>query len=339
MAMRAVDLGKYGIKPAYKGKFKGKVDLHFHSNYSDGRRDIDLSTICRAARMYGFRAIALTDHDTIAGLENFSRACKKFSVPFIPGVEITANVGGASGMSVDVLGYGFDPKDQALNSALRRLFLLGREKVKKMASWVNENLRSYQLDHGHEVDFPVILGPKEKAFSEDDVKRLLASIKYGGSFRREEMSLVLEKKGYTTSRYKDGRPASPTFDLIRAASKACIPLALDLPAALSLIHAASGLAFMAHPFKTVRKTASRTGEPPQQMISFILDKHDFDGLEVAWSMHTEEQTRQLRSLADERGLKMSGGSDTHWWEKKRVFGISPEAALSFQPWMRDRLII
>jgi len=63
------------------------VDLHTHSQASDGADTPE--TLVRSAAEDGIRALALTDHDCIDGLEQFLMACHKYAVAGIPGVEVS----------------------------------------------------------------------------------------------------------------------------------------------------------------------------------------------------------------------------------------------------------
>ena len=65
------------------------VDLHTHSNVSDG--DLSPGLLIQEAVKQGLHAIALTDHDTIKGLENARKEAKKNKIRFIPGIEININ--------------------------------------------------------------------------------------------------------------------------------------------------------------------------------------------------------------------------------------------------------
>lgn len=93
-----------------------RVNFHCHSNFSDG----ELSPEELAAVLYhnGVRAAALTDHDTIDGLEAFRKASNRKGIGCITGVEISSF--GPDGDELHLLGYGFDPGNASLNEALRQ---------------------------------------------------------------------------------------------------------------------------------------------------------------------------------------------------------------------------
>jgi hypothetical protein len=76
-----------------------KYDLHIHTKHSDGINTPE--EIVKAAKEKGLTGIAITDHDTVEGLAEAKKACKKYNIEFIPGVELTTNAG-------DLLLLGFD---------------------------------------------------------------------------------------------------------------------------------------------------------------------------------------------------------------------------------------
>ncbi|MGN8024833.1 PHP domain-containing protein [Microbacterium sp. 22242] len=86
--------------------FAGPVDLHLHSNRSDGTEDP--ADVVARARQEGLGTIALTDHDTTAGWAEAAAAATARGLTFIPGMELSARDGWRS---VHVLAYLFDPAD------------------------------------------------------------------------------------------------------------------------------------------------------------------------------------------------------------------------------------
>ncbi|MCG8550922.1 MAG: PHP domain-containing protein, partial [Desulfobacterales bacterium] len=96
------------------------IDLHTHSTASDGsltpRQILDL------AKETGLEAVALTDHDTIAGILEIKDIVHSYPVEFITGVEISCEPPAEfkSLGSIHMLGYGFSVYDPGLNDSLTR---------------------------------------------------------------------------------------------------------------------------------------------------------------------------------------------------------------------------
>ncbi|HQR29682.1 MAG TPA: PHP domain-containing protein [Anaeromyxobacteraceae bacterium] len=87
------------------------IDLHTHSTASDGQyRPVD---VARMVAEVGTRAWALTDHDTVAGLEPAARAARDLNVRFVPGIELSALL---DEREVHVLGHFIDPVHPALRA-------------------------------------------------------------------------------------------------------------------------------------------------------------------------------------------------------------------------------
>ena len=99
-------------RPAAKAA-GGAVDLHLHSTCSDGW--LGPAELADAARRAGLAGLALTDHDTLAGLPAAAAAATAAGLFFVRGLELTCELGGAE---VHLLGYGLDPAHPPLLAAL-----------------------------------------------------------------------------------------------------------------------------------------------------------------------------------------------------------------------------
>jgi predicted metal-dependent phosphoesterase TrpH len=93
----------------------GRADLHVHTTHSDGT--YTPAQVVEVARRSGLAAVAVTDHDTLAGLPE-ARAAAGPDLEVVPGVEISAE---HAGRELHLLGYFVRPDDPPLQAALRRL--------------------------------------------------------------------------------------------------------------------------------------------------------------------------------------------------------------------------
>lgn len=99
------------------------IDLHVHSNISDGSdKPIE---IIRKAKEKGLKAVALTDHDNVAGLEEASNEAKKLNVNFVKGIEFSVSYG--TGRLIHILGLGINP-DQPIFKKIYNNYRIIREK-------------------------------------------------------------------------------------------------------------------------------------------------------------------------------------------------------------------
>ena len=135
------------------------IDLHTHSNISDG--DYSPAELIREAVKKGLSAIALTDHDTIYGLENARKEAEKLGIRFIPGIEINIKAKGLGpGGEFHLLGLGIHSPSQAFTTAILELSRLrearNREILDRMhkmgieASW--DDIKA--LSGGHSLGRP-----------------------------------------------------------------------------------------------------------------------------------------------------------------------------------------
>ncbi|MDR0290844.1 MAG: PHP domain-containing protein, partial [Treponema sp.] len=161
------------------------IDLHTHSNASDG--DYSPARLIREAEKRGIRAIALTDHDTLSGLESAQSEAKAAGIHFIPGIEISISWSGQGdvpgigpGGEFHLLGLGLSSPSSGFIAAIdelsRRREARNREILDRMhelsidATW--EDLLA--LSGGHSVGRPhfasllvkkKIVRNKEQAFA------------------------------------------------------------------------------------------------------------------------------------------------------------------------------
>lgn len=241
------------------------VDLHLHTNFSDGA-DAPKAVAGRAADL-GASAIAITDHDTLGGLAEAQAACAARAIEFLPGVEISSHIGAHE---LHILGLGVDPVNVALGNKLSEMAGVRMERAHTMAAKLNKL--------GVPVDFSAIKARLQ-----------------GGVIGRMHLAQAVVGLGYAATvqdafeKYlKAGRPAYVARESISARE------------AVDAVHAAGGLAFVAHP--GIGRIDSRFD---------VLLELPFDGIEVFHSKHAPDQQKRFAALAEKRGILVTGGSDCH----------------------------
>lgn len=189
----------------------GFVDLHMHSTASDGSRTP--ADVVRAARAASLAAIALTDHDSVAGLAEAQLVGAELGVRIVNGVELSAVEG-----EVETHILGLHLQDTGV---LERGLGALREMRERRASRIVELLN----DAGVKVEY-------------DDVLAQAA----GGALGRPHVARAMVASGWAT----DVRDA---FDRYLGAGKPAYVAKdqLALPDAIAMIHEAGGLAVLAHP--------------------------------------------------------------------------------------------
>jgi predicted metal-dependent phosphoesterase TrpH len=254
------------------------IDLHVHTTASDGT--MRPAELVRYAKKKGLRAIAITDHDTIEGLDEGIQEGQNIGFEVITGVELSVD---APAGTMHVLGYLIDHTQSELREKLRLLQEVRMERNMKMV----EKLGA--------LGIPLQLS-EVKAAPEH------------GQIGRPHFAYMLVKKGHA-------RTIQDAFDRYLGKGKpAYVEKFRFAPAeAMHFIRAAGGITVLAHPF-----TLNRPQPNELEALIISLKGKGLDGIEVFYPEHSEGQMKLYRSLAQQYGLIMTGGSDFHGLTKDDV---------------------
>ena len=257
-----------------------RIDLHTHSNVSDGTETP--SELMRAASAAGLDVVALTDHDQTSGWDEAAAQARKLGLGFVPGMEITCQ--DAHGISVHLLSYLHDPTyqplldelDRALNSRIiraRRIVDLLAEDYPISWDLVGEHcLPGSTVGRPHIADALVTAGVVEN--------------------RNEAFANILSSR----SRYYVSHPA------------------VNPATAVQLVREAGGVPVFAHP-----KASARGRVVPDSTFYEMLDA-GLAGVEVHHRDNTAEGKAWLLDLAAEHDLIVTGSSDYHGTGKLNRLG-------------------
>jgi predicted metal-dependent phosphoesterase TrpH len=258
-----------------------KIDLHTHSNRSDGT-DTPAELVENAAAA-GLDVVAITDHDSTAGWQEAGEAATRVGITLVPGIEVSTLL---DGKSVHLLGYGFDPDDEALGAELHRILAGRDERLPRIVARLN----------AEGIDI-----------TEDEVRLKGRNAKASG---RPHVADVLVDKQVVADRGEAFRrylmPGRPGY-----VEKYAAPL----PDAIGLLKAAGGRSVIAHPWSRGSHrvlTPARLGE---------LAEAGLDGLEVDHNDHDAEARAGLSRIADDLGLVRTGSSDYHGSGKGPAFSL------------------
>ncbi|MGC4028863.1 MAG: PHP domain-containing protein [Steroidobacteraceae bacterium] len=122
------------------------IDLHTHSHCSDGT--LSPAALVAAAAARGVQVLALTDHDSTAGLAEARTACHAAGIAFVTGVEITALW---RGQEIHVVGLGFDPGEPQLVAHLAQIVGQRRERITAMGEKLRRVPKLAALDLAAQV--------------------------------------------------------------------------------------------------------------------------------------------------------------------------------------------
>src|SRR5262245_56475389 len=109
------------------------ADLHLHTNFSDGTYTPE--ELAGHAGRCGFKAVALTDHDTMEGCERMAAACGAGGIEFIPATELTAE---HDGNELHMLGYFLDSQNEKLLADLAHFQEVRRQRIYEMVGRLNQ---------------------------------------------------------------------------------------------------------------------------------------------------------------------------------------------------------
>ncbi len=196
------------------------ADLHLHTVYSDGVYTPE--TLVAAARERDLRAIAVTDHDSVDGVEPTRRAARDAGLAVIAGAEFGVPVLDEGDEEIHLVGLFLDVESPALRDGLARNRAQRKQRVMEMIEKLNR------------------IGVTLRT---DEVLKLAAP----GNVTRLHLARALVQAG----RARSVRTAFKRW--LRPGMPAFVPRS-GVPAAevIALIHCAGGLAIMAHPGKTLR---------------------------------------------------------------------------------------
>jgi len=247
------------------------VDLHTHTTYSDGSATPEeLIALASAKRA---RAVAVTDHDTVAAIVEARIAAKRFGIEFVAGIEISAEY---SPGTMHVLGYCIDHESVTLEAKLEELKKARAERNPQIA----DRLRSLGFD-----------------ISYDEVVQLARNQVVG----RPHFARLMIEKGYVTS-------IQEAFDrFLKKDAAAYVAKARLSPAeSIALIHEAGGVAVLAHPYQLKLPSYEEVDELVGELAALGLD-----GVEAVYSRHSVSERASYAEIAARHGLLVTGGSDFH----------------------------
>ncbi len=246
------------------------IDLHIHSTFSDG--SMTPSELVRLARQKGLPAIAITDHDTVAGIAEAVATGKEYGVEVVTGLELSVRW---QDFHLHLLAYGFDPTSVVLDQALCQLQEGRRAR--------NAAILKTLTDLGFRIS------------AEE-----LAKVAGPGQCGRPHIAAILRQIGAVASHEEAFRLYLGRNGLAYRSR----PL-LQLAEAIVVIHQAGGLAVLAHPLQACPEPSLLAAQLPHWC------QLGLDGLEVYYPTHSRRQRREMLALAERHSLLATGGSDYH----------------------------
>ena len=254
-----------------------RIDLHIHTTASDGT-DLPAEAV-EKARDAGLEAIAVTDHDAVAGVPEAVAAGEALGVEVVPGIEVSSDY---RDNNIHILDYFIDPGAPALRTVLDWVHAEGAER--------NRILVDRMAADGIDISL-------------EDLER-----EYPGAvLGRPHMAEHLMRKGYVSS-VREG------FErYVGEGGKYYLPKRrISVERAVEIIHAAGGVAVLAHPLQY--------RYPLDEVTALIACAKELgaEAMECFYSGYSAEEEAWLLEKAGEFGLGVTGGSDYHGSRKTEI---------------------
>ena len=246
--------------------YKYGIDLHTHTNYSDG--NLSPNELVKLALKKNIKTIAITDHDTVKGLSNIDISYRN-NMNIIDGIELTAKVDKGR---MHILGYGIDKNNIKLNNKLKEI-------KDRNINYIIDILAQLKKDYGI-------------MFSYEEIKKLFNSY---NNLNRVDIAKLLVDNAYVDS-VQDAfdKYLVSIYEIIGGSNRG-----LSYQECIKLIHDSGGISVLAHP-----KTLDLNYNELYKFVKYMKDC-GLDGIEVYNSIHSKEDVDMYLDIAKRLDLLIS----------------------------------
>lgn len=266
------------------------IDLHTHTIYSDGKDDV--ITLLKEAEKAKLECISITDHSSCKAYEEIDNmdVSKYYSGKIVRGCELFTTINGAV---IELLGYNVDT--DLLNKELPNMHKYTLEDMKKIE--INKTIEICKKNgitmNEKNIDFNSI-------YASTEIHKEITSYD-------ENKKNINDERAWENS-YVFYREFMSNPDSLFFIDKSELFPSLD--EVIEIIKKTNGLVFIPHIFVY--------GDNSLKFLEELTKNHNIDGIECYYSTFTDEQTRYLLKLCEERNLYVSGGSDYHGSAKPNI---------------------
>lgn len=261
------------------------IDLHSHTHFSDGT--YSPAELIDEAERVGLSAIALCDHNTVRGLDEFLTAAQGRNIEAVPGIEFSTDYVLPEGKTIELHLLALfirSEHHEAINALVAQM---AENKQKSNRALIKELQR-----HGYDITYD------EVCVESGD----------NGNVNRAHVAAVMTRKGYTpTIQEAFAMLLNPENGLYQP------PARLPVFETIKFIRSIGAVPVLAHPFLPFKDNEAGLRAFLDQAIPCGLV-----GMETLYSTYDEKTTALSRAIAHEYGLCESGGSDFHGGRKPDI---------------------
>lgn len=262
------------------------VDLHTHSTASDGT--LTPTQLMKSAKSAGLVGIALTDHDTGNGLKEAATAAKELGLRFVPGIEISADYPLPGQMHI--LGHFIDPDSHALADMSTQLLAARNARNPQIVARLNELGCRITMKQVEDIAHRNVPAGQPVVIARPHIAQALVEASCVANIK-DAFTIYL---GTTGAAYFPKERLSPRQ-------------------AIECIHAAGGLATLAHPIHLMAQNYAHLAT----IVNHVAEA-GMDGIECWHSDHNDQFAALCVELAKKYALIPTGGSDFHGSPKPDV---------------------
>ena len=252
-------------------------DLHTHSVFSDGT--CTPTQIVEEAEALGLAAVALTDHNTVAGLSEFTRAAEGKDIEAIGGIEFSTDF---NGLELHILGLFIQPEYyDAIEEFIKKTVQQKEESNIRLADTLRQN--------GYAIDYDILKS------------------KYpDGRLNRAHIAAFLTELGYTKS-------IQEAFETVLSEDKGFYvpPTHLDAVETIGFIRSIHAVSVLAHPMIDMTEHQLHT-------FLQTTVPHGLCAMETIYPLYNAQNMLRASGFAREYGILPSGGSDFHGSNKPDI---------------------
>jgi predicted metal-dependent phosphoesterase TrpH len=267
-----------------------KIDLHIHSNCSDGK--FTAQEIVKEAKIRNIGLMSITDHDSIGSQEMAIDLAKKDGILYVSGVELNVTFSHpryheGKSISLDFLGYQYDINNNELRNKLDQMAEYREERAAKILDNINAEFGKEGIEK----------------LTKNDFREIQASV--DGVLGRPHIAYYLVRKGIVRTRQEAFDKYLVKYDVPKH------PLYIE--EASRLMRNAGGIIVLAHPndpHGTSLVTLTKSLPEQTEIIVESILRY-IDGVECWHSRNDAQTTNHYISFAKKHGLIMTGGSDCH----------------------------